>query len=225
MLDKTPVKSSIFSRNRLFVAAGLAGAALSGFLAYSRAAAELAHPHAARMSANQAARQMLSLCSRNEGPCEMPAPPVFFDETRYSCPPFSLHRKLWQGIAQANGRLVHLTLNDATGKMASLYYFDEAPKTSLQPKIAAPVKTRLEAARLSLLLLRSWEMIPSHAEVALETTPVAVHSESEWWITWRVRETPDAIPYRVKVSLSSKDGNVLTAIDRRGMAQSQYARR
>ena len=206
---------------RFFLAIALAGATLSGGTAYSRIAAEAAHPAGSHLSAAQASRRMLTLCNQYDGPCEILATPFYQDDTNLASPPYTLHRKVWQGMLHSNGQIVHMVVNDLTGNLAGMYYGGEAAKTSVKQFTVASVSTPLQAARLSLRYLRALEIVPANAQVALSGKPDSVHSSDQWWVYWKVRSARGKSPDLVKAALSSRDGKVQLALDHQQMGHSQ----
>ncbi len=175
----------------------------------------LARPHGARMSPEDAARRFLQLGCAFDSPCAIVIPPYYqVRELPFASAAGFHRRRIWQGTVQANGKLLNLVMNDNTGNL--MYAFSPGPRP--EGDVVAPIETPVGAARTSLAAAQRLQMIPKGAEVALEGDPERYRRSDGWRVAWRVRRTPGASPFLLRVQVTGQDGRIMSAANAHELA-------
>jgi hypothetical protein len=189
----------------------LAAATVAGSVCLPRIHGVHARPKSARWTAEQVGRRMLALCDAYKGRCTLEGLPSYYGDAWMPTSKRLRHRSYWVGFVHADGQMLELVLNDKTGNLGNVLNGGEMATAADGLQVNGGIKTPAQAARLSMHLVRTLQMIPRKADVALVGIPSVIHREKAWQVTWRVWDKPMAAAYLVKVALRQHDGHLMDA--------------
>jgi hypothetical protein len=200
---------------RFKLAVLFAAAAAGGIVCLSRIHDLVVRPPGAHWPAEQAGRRMLVLCDAYKGPCTLEDLPIYFGDLWVATPQPLCRHNVWVGFVHVDGQMLRLIMNEKTGNIVYVLNGGDMARTVVRPNVHAVIENPAQAMRLSMHTVRSLQMIPQNADVALVGIPAMITREKAWHVTWQVWDKPMTAAYHVTVVLQQQDGRLMEATNGR----------